>query len=151
MLCLSLLVLSALQDVSVANRMKGLKRRARICRAVELHKYGFTDGCLGCAAAAKGAKPAVGHSETCRQRIETEMAADDIAAARLLRVRKRGGQFHGAVLTAKQVHMGFDGSVFLILIMFMLLAASCSAHFGALGVRWRLEARGILFASQNRP
>ena len=98
----SLLVLSALQDVFVANRKKGLKRRAKICRAVELHKYGFTDGCPECAVAAKGAKPVVGHSETCRQRIETEMAADDIAAARLLRARKRGGQFHGAVLTAKQ-------------------------------------------------
>ena len=101
MLCLSLLVLSALQDVFVANRKKGLKRRAKICRAVELHKYGFTDGCPGCDAAAKGAK-AVGHSETCRRRIEPEMAADDIAAARLLRARKRGGKFHGAVLTAKQ-------------------------------------------------
>ena len=103
MLCLSLLVLSALQDVFVANRKKGLKRRAKICRAVELHKYGFTDGCPGCDAAAKGAK-AVGHSDACRQRIETEMVEDEVAAARLLRARKRRGQFHGAVPTAKQAH-----------------------------------------------
>ena len=83
------------------NRKKGLKRRARITRAVELQQYGFTEACLGCDAAAKSAK-AVGHSEACRKRIEAKMLGDEVAAARLLRARKRRGGFHGAVPTAKQ-------------------------------------------------
>ena len=83
------------------NRKKGLKRRARICRAVELREYGFTDGCPGCDAAAKHVH-AVGHSETCRMRIEAAMAGNEAAAAKLTRARKRRSEFHGAVLTAKQ-------------------------------------------------
>ena len=83
------------------NRKKGLKRRARITRAVELQKYGYTEGCLGCDAAARSAK-AVSHSEACRKRIEAKMLGDEVAAARLLRARKRRGGFHGAVPTAKQ-------------------------------------------------
>ena len=83
------------------NRKKGLKRRARITRAVELQQYGYTEGCLGCDAAARSAK-AVSHSEACRKRIEAKMLGDEVAAARLLRARKRRGGFHGAVPTAKQ-------------------------------------------------
>ena len=82
------------------NRKKGLKRRARISRAVDLQQHGYTDGCPGCDAAAKSAK-AVGHSDACRQRIETVMAGDDVAAAKLLRAQNRRGEFHGAVLTAR--------------------------------------------------
>ena len=83
------------------NRKKGLKRRARITRAVELQQYGYTEGCLGCDAAARSAK-AVSHSEACRKRIEAKMLGDEVAAARLLRARKRRGEVHGAVPTAKQ-------------------------------------------------
>ena len=99
--CLPSLVLSPLQDVFVTNRQKGRKNRAKICRAVELRKYSYTDGCPGCDAAAKGAR-AVGHSDDCRRRMEAKMATDDIAAARVLRSKKRRGQYHGPVLTAKQ-------------------------------------------------
>ena len=83
-------VQAELQDVFTKNRKKGLKRRARITRAVELQQYGYTEGCLGCDAAAKSAK-AVGHSEACRKRIEAKMLGDEVAAARLLRARKRMG------------------------------------------------------------
>ena len=93
--------MAELQDEFVENRKKGLKRRARIGRDVELQNYCFTDGCPGCDAAAKSAK-AVGHSEACRKRIEAKMAGDDVAAAKLLRAQNRRGEFHGAVLTAKQ-------------------------------------------------
>ena len=137
-MCLSLLVLSALQDVFVANRKKGLKRRAKICRAVELHKYGFTDGCPGCDAAAKGAK-AVGHSEACRQRIETEMVEDEVAAARLLRARKRKGQFHGAVPTAKQAHSAAAAKEELTL---LTRAAAVASEEPASGDRRRRRHKG---------
>ena len=66
-------VLAELQDEFVANRKKGLKRRFRIRRNVELRQYGLTDGCPGCEAAEKRAK-AVGHTEVCRQRVQAMLA-----------------------------------------------------------------------------
>ena len=41
----SSMVQAALQDVFAGNQKKGLKRRARISRAVELQQHGYTDGC----------------------------------------------------------------------------------------------------------
>ena len=81
-------VLAELQDEFVANRKKGLKRRFRIRRNVELRQYGLTEGCPGCEAAEKRTK-AVGHTEVCRKRVEASMPAHERSAARQLRVRKR--------------------------------------------------------------
>ncbi len=61
---------------------EGVPRRIYIRREVELKKYGFTDGCRGCEAAALNLIP-VAHSHECRTRIESAMAADDVAKERL--------------------------------------------------------------------
>ena len=56
-------------------------------REVELHRYGFTDGCRGSIAARKGGR-AVTQGDECRRRrgIETAMAEDDeVRAGDLLR------------------------------------------------------------------
>ena len=57
-------------------------RRVYIRKQVELAKYGMTEGCHGCVAAATGSR-AVPHNEECRRRIETAMGADAQGAARL--------------------------------------------------------------------
>ena len=61
---------------------EGVPRRAYIRRHVELEKCGFTQGCRGCMAAATGRAPE-NHSETCRQRIESAMGAEDFERARV--------------------------------------------------------------------
>ena len=81
-------VLMRLQDEFATNRRKGVSRRVRIHRNIELPLYGFTDACVGCDAAAQGLK-AVGHTEECRSRIEAKMLEDEAAAARLRRARER--------------------------------------------------------------
>ena len=61
---------------------EGVFRRAYIRRHVELRKYGFTQGCRGCMAAETGRAPE-NHSETCRQRIESAMGANEFERARV--------------------------------------------------------------------
>jgi hypothetical protein len=56
-------------------------KRVYIRKDVELVKYGFTDGCRGCAAAALGER-AVGHDETCRLRIERRILEEEEPAIR---------------------------------------------------------------------
>ena len=80
--------MAELQDNFVPNRKKGLKRRFRIRRNVELRQYGLTDGCPGCEAAEKRAK-AVGHTEICRKRVEAKMLAQEPCATKQLRKRSR--------------------------------------------------------------
>jgi hypothetical protein len=55
---------------------EGVPRRLYIRREVELRRYGYTDGCEGCIAAACGNVP-VPHTLACRTRIEKEMEKDD--------------------------------------------------------------------------
>jgi len=57
-------------------------RKVYIRRNVELEKYGRTDGCPGCLAAALD-RTAVGHNDECRQRIEQEMSKDEAGQERL--------------------------------------------------------------------
>ena len=63
-------------------------RRVYIRRGVELLKYGYTVGCLGCDAARSDtvAKP---HSDACRKRVEQAMAADEAGAARVAQAAER--------------------------------------------------------------
>ena len=76
----------------VANRKKGLKRRFRIRRRVELVRYGYTQGCLGCSAAETGLT-AVGHSEECRERIKAKLLEDEASAGVSWQTgRGRGGR-----------------------------------------------------------
>ena len=49
-------------------------RRVYIRKDIELARYGYTDDCPGCMAAALKTK-AVGHSAECRARMEREMSA----------------------------------------------------------------------------
>ena len=80
--------MAELQDEFVENRKKGLKRRFRIRRNVELQQYGFTDGCPGCEAAEQRTK-AVGHTEVCRKRVEASMPTQETSVAKQLRKRPR--------------------------------------------------------------
>ena len=57
-------------------------RRVYIRTEVELARYGYTDDCPGCMAAALGTK-AVGHSAECRARIEREMSAHPEGSIRI--------------------------------------------------------------------
>ena len=127
----------------VENRKKGLKRRARITRAVELQQYGYTEGCLGCDAAARSAK-AVSHSEACRKRIEAKMLGDEVAAARLLRARKRRGEFHGAVPTAKQTRSAATAAAkeAKMLLARAAAAAAAASEESACGDRRRRRPKG---------
>ena len=75
----------------MANRKKGLKRRFRIRRAVELVRYGYTQGCLGCSAAETGLT-AVGHSEECRERIKAKLLEDEASVSVLTKTRKERGR-----------------------------------------------------------
>ena len=136
-------VQAELQDVSTKNRKKGLKRRARITRKVELQQYGFTEGCLGCDAAAKSAK-AVGRSEACRKRIEAKMLGEEVAAARLLRARKRRGEFHGAVPTAKQTRSAATAAAkeAKMLLARAAAAAAAASEESACGDRRRRRPKG---------
>ena len=85
-------VLPQLQDLFVANRKKGMKRRFRIRRCVELVRYGYTEGCIGCSAAEKGLT-AVGHSEECRKRIKAKLLEDEASAGVSWQTgRGRGGR-----------------------------------------------------------
>ena len=134
-------VQAELQDVFTKNRKKGLKRRARITRAVELQKYGYTEGCLGCDAAARSAK-AVSHSEACRKRIEAKMLGDEVAAARLLRARKRRGGFHGAVPTAKQTRSAATAVAKEAKMLLARAAAAAAGEESARGDRRRRRHKG---------
>ena len=84
-------VLAELQHEFVTSKQRGLKKRVWIRRNVELRQYGFTDGCPGCEAAAKGAQT-IGHSDVCRERIEAKMLEDETSAARVWRARERRGE-----------------------------------------------------------
>ncbi|CAK0820942.1 unnamed protein product [Prorocentrum cordatum] len=53
-----------------------LPRRVYIRKEIELKRYGFTEGCLGCQAAQRGEKIARNHSEECRGRIQRAMEAE---------------------------------------------------------------------------
>ena len=67
-----------LQDEFVKRQYpRGTKRRVYIRRGIELQRFGYTDGCLGCAAAVGALKPA-GHSAACRMRLESEMLKVDV-------------------------------------------------------------------------
>ena len=66
-------------------------RRVYIRQEKKLKKYGYTEGCPGCTAAATGTK-AKGHSDACRQRVEEEMEAEE-----------EGRQRHSATLLRKQM------------------------------------------------
>ena len=57
-------------------------RRVYIREKKELRKCGYADACLGCTAAATGTK-AEGHGDTCRQRIEEKMEAEEEGRERL--------------------------------------------------------------------
>jgi len=70
---------------------QGQPRRLYIRREVELARYGFTDGCAGCVAAAAQGPPAP-HSEACRARIIDEMKKDEThgdAAGRVQEAEQR--------------------------------------------------------------
>jgi hypothetical protein len=54
----------------------GAPRRVYLRRGVELRKYGFTVGCVGCVLAQAGTTPAQSHSEQCRNRIGEAMKRD---------------------------------------------------------------------------
>ena len=69
-------------------------RRVYIRRNVELRQYGFTQGCSGCTAAETGRAPE-NHSETCRQRVESAMEADDVERSRV-EVNRRAREEAGA-------------------------------------------------------
>ena len=84
-------VLPQLQDMFVPNRKKGLKRRFRIRRCVELVRYGYTEGCLGCSAAEKGLT-AVAHSEKCRERIKARLLEDEVSASIIRKTREGRGR-----------------------------------------------------------
>ena len=58
-----------------------------IRRGIELQRFGYTDGCLGCVAAAGALKPA-GHGNACRKRVEAEMLKVDVGE-RVQKARQR--------------------------------------------------------------
>ena len=68
-------------------------RRVYIRKEVELARYGYTDDCPGCMAAALGTK-AAGHSVECRARIEREMSAHPEGSIRLGEAQVRRGDVH---------------------------------------------------------
>ena len=107
---------------------------------MDLQQHGYTDGCPGCDAAANGAK-AVGHSNACRQRIEAKMHGDEAAAAKLLRARKRRGQFHGALATAKQAHSAAAAKEEMMLLA-RAAAAAAAGEESACGDRRRRRHKG---------
>ena len=64
-------------------------RRVYIRKNVELRRYGMTDQCRGCLAAATGGKPAM-HDETCRARIEKALEEDaEMGGAERMREAKK--------------------------------------------------------------
>ena len=67
-------------------------RGVYIRRNVELQRYGYTEGCQGCVAAALGLAPRA-HNSDCRERIRQLMAQEPEGAIRLeeARDRKRRG------------------------------------------------------------
>ena len=62
-------------------------RRCKITRGI-LHKFGYTKNCAGCDAARCGLEPR-GHSESCRERITQEMAADEEFRSRVHQAEAR--------------------------------------------------------------
>ena len=116
-----------LQRVFVESRMKGVKMRASIRRAVELRQYGFTAACPGCEAAGQGAKE-LGHSEACRRRIEAEMLEDEVATLAVVRAQMRKGQAGGKVLTAKQAYRTTTAEAEQILLTRAAVAAAASVE-----------------------
>ena len=70
----------ALPPVPEGDRPK--THKVHIRAGVELKKFGYTDGCYGCAAARAG-KRAQAHSEQCRERIEKAMVEDPQLSARI--------------------------------------------------------------------
>jgi hypothetical protein len=59
-------------------RVPGPQRRVCIRRRVELRKYGFTEGCIGCVWAAQASSTrAKGHSDECRIRIVELLRVDE--------------------------------------------------------------------------
>ena len=65
-------VVPASELPSEPTHAESLARGLYIRREVELEKFGYTEGCLGCTAAFMGA-PAMPHSAECRQRIMKAM------------------------------------------------------------------------------
>ena len=67
-----------MQDEFIARQLpRGVPRRVYIRRGIELKRFGYTEGCLGCAAVEIEFKRA-GHDEGCRKRIVTEMLKVDV-------------------------------------------------------------------------
>ena len=66
-------------------------RRVYIRKGVELARYGYTDHCKGCEAAATNASRAVVHSDECRLRIEREMRTeiDPLISDRVVQAQER--------------------------------------------------------------
>ena len=129
-----------LQRVFVDSRRKGFTKRAHIRRSVELRQYGFTEGCPGCEAAAKGSKE-LGHSAACRRRIEANMLEDEISAMAVLRAKMRKGQIDGAACTAKQAYRATSAKAELLFLTRAAAAASASAEQAG-GARRRRRHKG---------
>ena len=119
-----------LQQAFVESRTKGLKKRTFIRRAVELRQFGFTEGCPGCEAAAKGARE-LGHSETCRRRIEAKMLDDEISALLMERAKIRWGQADGAGSTARQAVRTTSAKAEIILLTRVAAASALASAAGA--------------------
>ena len=76
-------VLMPFQDEFIKRQYpRGTKRRVYIRRGIELQRFGYTDGCLGCVAAAGALEPA-GHSNACRKRVEAAMLKVDVGSHEL--------------------------------------------------------------------
>ncbi len=85
--------LEPLAPAVFAKQLGTIAKRLYIRRRCELKKYGYSDSCQGCTAAARGAK-AKPHSEPCRQRILHRMLADTDPVVRPTASRVAAGRPH---------------------------------------------------------
>ena len=95
-------------DVPPPPEPAGAPRDVKIRRAVELVKFGFTQGCPGCVAAATGGAP-VHHTEACRRRIKAEMEKDPELRQRVARAREARSE-HQARSMEVEIAPGPEGA-----------------------------------------